>query len=1055
MRTSNSTLIDTLLAVPVVLILLAPPVFAQAKTPSAPAKGDPAVAAELGYAEWLSSQRFMELAQIVLDRLPKSTGGGWRRTILELQVPAAMGKFDQIIARIKSEPNQDSQDVWAMKLFLGDVYYMWGKYAQSQASFDEFFRRYPDAPPEDLKQFYVETAYKYAQMLIMMDKKKEAVDAYSRLVKQIPPKTKDEDEKAIRRRMLCEMGDLMLKIVDGDPSQKGTYLPTVKKICDEVLWVQDLWFGKAIVLLAHYKFIEGDMAGAQKLVEQYRTQLDQIDEWLRKDEEQSKDPVTRLSPMAECRYLLGVIMQKEAEKLLAEDPKKNREAILDLLAGKKMGGSERSAGALMNFAIVFYDYSSSSWAPDAGARLKRVKEIMVESLKIDASKITVTVPPEKEEEVRKAQFQQARTLLNQQKYADAAEIYLGLLNLYPEGEGALVGLSDLAQCYIELKEDFLPEMTVRYMAERFCQNKALQNKAGDEVLRMAELFGEKPEVRDSIYQLFFRTFTRHPKAPPTLFRFGILKFREKDYGTALGYFKQMEQNFPNSVLYADSLSQQAACYHEQGNISNEIQVLDQYIGILKKKDKPGANMVSASYRLAVARKSQGEQYLGTAIKGFNDVVAMATNAIYVTSGDDAASNAKFLESAIFNRALCYSQLKKPVEKVKEYQVAAARYFLAFVNKYPTSAYAPVSLSMAGALQSAMGNAEETKKILLRLQKEYPGTPEAKNADFNLAMSLLKLNKRDEAIPILKRMFEDAEGKYSSAQIMQAARELMQAKEYEVGADAYARALTLPDMSPAMKDIASTGRGKALIEMGKADEGVKLLEEMAKQKGNSVQIVELRRYLSKAYADMGTREQDEAKRFTLFQGAIKSINEVRKVAARYRSVTNEAVAKTLKAEFLKSNLDAPKLLVLRAKAAEEFGPKDQVKELIGQAINGYNAVIIENPSDPDVKANIEMAILDVIPLAVKLEQWSDIVEWCDKYQELFPNGKHVNEIIRWKSEAKVGLSTSGGPKKPEGTSSADDVRGAEDNDPVKVKEAPKPEKQAEAPDGGKTNETDTK
>ena len=87
------------------------------KAPKVAAKIDPAVAEELKYADGSNALGRSYYANIVLDRIRRPDGG--RKGVIEVKALANFKKFDEAIAMIAKQPDQDSQPVWAMKLYLG------------------------------------------------------------------------------------------------------------------------------------------------------------------------------------------------------------------------------------------------------------------------------------------------------------------------------------------------------------------------------------------------------------------------------------------------------------------------------------------------------------------------------------------------------------------------------------------------------------------------------------------------------------------------------------------------------------------------------------------------------------------------------------------------------------------------------------------------------------------------------------------------------------------------------------------------------------------------
>ena len=363
-----------------------------------------AVKTEITYIKGLQKLHLYEYAEMVIRQLNREHPSVTAIIkVLDLEGVLARGEFDKAKAIIAKEPDQNSQDVWAMRLALGDHYYAWGKYTDAQGIYQSLFKKYPNGPPHTLNDFYRDSAYKYAQMLLLMGQDKAALNAYRNALKA-------KMERHIKRQLTGEMAELMLKLGEmADKTERKKYFADVNKICQELLWLQDIWFGKAIVMMAHIKMLEGDANGAVKFVNSYLKQLKEIDKSLKLQAKELGVDLTKLSPMAECRYLLGVIMQDEAERLLASGGggKDKREKAKVLLAGKKGKADEkRSPGALQHFINVFIRYPSTTWAPDAGRRARTCEDILKREFN---AHITTHVTDEQMEKVKVAQFQEARS----------------------------------------------------------------------------------------------------------------------------------------------------------------------------------------------------------------------------------------------------------------------------------------------------------------------------------------------------------------------------------------------------------------------------------------------------------------------------------------------------------------------------------------------------------------------------------------------------------------------------------------------------------------------
>lgn len=953
----------------------------------------PAVLREIQYAKALYDMGMPDYAKLVLDKIKHPSAGPLMK-VISLDSLIAIGKFDEAKALIAREQDQEGQDAWAMKLRLADGYYAWGRYGEAQAIYNAFFAKFPQGPPEALTDFYVNSAYKYAQMLLLMGKPKEALEAYRILLKA-------KVEKHIRRQVLSEMAEILVKLAETATSQEQkAYLAEADKLIREILWKQDVWFGKAIVQLAHIKLIQGDIDGAMKMVEEYQAQLREIDENLRKEEEETKQPLTRLSPMAECRYLLGVILQTEAEKLLAA--KGDRDRILTLLAGKEVvtkdkDGKEvkrRTAGALQHFINVFVGYPGTSWAPDAGTRARQVEEILKREF---GAKITTNVTDEQMAKVEMYQFQSARALMFQQQFRNAIETYVKVLNLFPETAGAVAALGDLVQCYAEEQEWLHVEMTARHLAERFSQNEKLKDKAGDQLLRLAAFFEERNALdrREAMYRLFFDYYPRHLLAATTIFRFAEKRFAEKDYEGALGYYQRIATSYTNAPVYLEALNKIAFCYGEQKKYLEEINTLNEYIKALEAKGKPTAAWVSAKYRLATAFKNLDPKYIPNAYNAYSDLIKRLTEnaAAYAADEEEAKKNQEFLEAALYSRALCLSRFKDTPEKEKDYKQQAVKSLEQLLERFPKSRAAPGALSQIGTLWTILGDAQKAEAALRRLEKEYPASPEAKNSKFVLAMNLLELGRRQEATRVFREMLQDRGGQFSETQILTAGLRLAEVSEADLALEAFDRVLTSAK-DRTIREPALLEKARLLVKTQHYAEAVETAKQLLKDYPNSINTIEANMVLSNAYAQLGRREANAEKRFEFFNLAIKAMKDARKY-----ELTPE--------NQMRSDVGIARIQLLKARAEEEFGTKEKAAGYRNDAVGTYQILIATASfNDPAVRRYIEEAYHECIPLLLEMERWTDVLEDADRFLELFPNSRWEADVRNWRNQARVRLVGTG-------------------------------------------------
>jgi TolA-binding protein len=954
---------------------------------------DPAVKLELQYAQALNEWGLPEYAEMVikgidLNKHPEAVS---LLKVLQLQGLIMRGKWDDVKAAIAREPDQNSQEVWAMRLAMADGYYAWGRYKEAQQLYNSFFTAYPDGPSPALNAFYTDSAYKYAQLLLLMNNRKEALRAYH-LVR------KAKLEQHIERQVMGETAELLVKLAEEtkDEAERKKFYQEIDEILNKILWVQDLWFGKGIVIMAHVKMLQDDPDGATKLVAEFGKQLEEIDNILKQQEEETKEPLSRLSPMAQCRYLVGCIRQEQAEKILA-DPEGDKPRAISLLAGDAVAGGKQRAknGAIHEFYRVFLNYPNTAWASDAGKRAKKIEDTLINDL---GAQVKSSITPEKMAQVRDSQFQSARVVFNQQQFEKAAESYLDVLNEFPEVEPSLPALSDLVRCYTEIGDSLFTETVMRYIAERFSANKDTMLRAGDDILRLAFSFDEQQRTadRDAANELFFEFFRDHPRTPGLLLKFGADQMEAANYNAALAYFMQVETNYPASDFVVDALGREAACYSRMNDVSNELAVLrDKYIPRLEKNEKPGHALVAAKYRVASAyRKLDDANRAYVQYKEITDWLTEKPQQ-YQISEEEQKANKTILEASLYYKAAGFAKMTPPKDKDESFlRLLSIQSFLKLVELFPKSSFAPAALSQVGTLYTVMDKAQEAEDTLKRLQKEYPDSEEAKNSYFMLGMNLLKLGQRTRAISVLKEMFSDKSGRYTPAQILAAGQILLEQNEAEIALEAFDRILSGGEKQRGIVEPAAVGKGKAEVFLKRWDAAVKTLEDVMLKFPRSGYTVDVCRMLSQSYSELARKEVDQNTRISIFNEAIDAMQKARKFE-------KEPGGRAL------LDVETARIMARKMEAEIQHGTPERAATFRGEAVAAYQGLMMFGKADdPSVRPHMEDAFNECVPLLLQMKKPQDAMEDCDKYVELFPRGKWILNIRNYRNQAKIDLVSSG-------------------------------------------------
>lgn len=988
---------------------------------------NPEVEEGLRYVEGLQKRNFLQVADAVLKELiekyPEAKAGAAQ---LELRGDLRLGRFAEVIKRIQAAEQKGAGEdtLWAMKLALADTFYAYGKFGECMKYYDDFFKAYQGKDGKDVKSLpksienlYVDAAYRYTQILELMQQQEKAYVVYKMLIAtgKLP--------QHIARQCMTSAASLAVTFAESLPKadeKRKNYLDEANKICDKLLWVQDLWFGRAIVVKAHILMLQGDIDGAQTLVDRYMSTLSLIHQALVEQEKSSGDPLTRESPMAECRYLLAVMKQERAEAIMADDfnikDAKQKESVLALLLGARdVNGKRKGDGAYNHFVNVYLKYPESNWAADAGERSEQVRSILVDTF---GGKVESKVTAAQTTRVREIQYRDARTLYAQGKFDQAQDRLLKVLNSFPDCEESIPALGDLAKCYMRnINTDstaiLYTETVIGHLAERYCMRPSMIGPAGDELIRTAERWAEygREDLRLNTYAKFFRLYPTHPSCVTYLSSFGEKAFQEKDYEHALEFYTIVANNYTNSPRAFDALSRVASIYEDTKEYGKAIVVLDDLIKRYGAQPKKVHGYYTSRFRrvsairvqaLSVMRESTNEvqkaaatRGLSLAIKEFDSLAAELADPPSSAQVDEREkkNNTQMREISLFNKAISLTQLPLgDAERTQKMREMAVKTYEELVAAYPKGDAAPVALIQIGSIYAMMKNAEKAEEALSRLRKEYPESKEAKSALPLIADNLMSLGMKEEAVARYREMFTVSGAEYSNSDLLRATTVLVNAKEFDLAKLGIEKILLRAETNSYTKAQAEFEECRIFAGIKDYENAVAKLKAFSESYKNLTLVVDAQLLLSQIASEAGLQEKDADKRFDLFNVSIDAMKMVK------NHYTNEV-------EKAQCDIETGRIMVRKAKAEDQFGDKSKVADYRGKAIMSYQGFIDSiHPSNFRFNSYVETAMLEVVPLLIEHQLWDIAIETCDSYKTRFPVGKHAGQMNAWRQQALIELGS---------------------------------------------------
>ncbi len=1022
-----------------------------------------ACALEVRYVKALNEAGFPDYAELVLkDVKSKFPEAGVLLKVAELEQFLRLRKFDEAENMIKAEPNQDSVETWAMRLTMSDYLYASGRYPEALGTYEKLFAKYKDAPPAEIVEFYVNSAYKYAQMLLFLNRQDDAIESYRTLLK-----LKDIPNN-MRRQATFELAELLVKKADAG-GDRTTLLADAKKHIDSLLWVQDLWFGRAVALMAHIQILKGDIEKAQKTIETYRSQLEDFDEQLRAQGEVTGEDLLRLSPLAESTYLVGTLLQAEGEKILAaaNGSEAQEEKAVELYSS-----------AIEKFMTVYVDYPSFAFAPDAMNRQEKIER----ELDRLGYEVESNITQEQRRDVANKQFSTANSLYHQKQLESAIDLYAQVLKNFPEVvPDSINAVSVLVRCFVEFgesKEDpadreyymMMAESAAGYLAERFANsgNEGM-NTAGNTLLALSQYFAEHNlfDAADAVKTQFFRLYPEHTLAAQSIMGEAKKKFTADppDYEGALKYYSIVVENYPKKALSYDAQRRQADCLNKLGRFEEELNVRSNYLFRVEHRKDPGALLVSARYSYAKALRalavaelkaatseyddlrrnggavpvslldaveedapaSEGEEAAADPmvaavkrLKAANAGVVPVINAftkieklltdpktrpLYESNSKEKETNDLIYQAALYDRAYCFAALNQPEASLPKYKKLAIGDYEKILELYPETENAPAVLMQLGSLYSTLrtddeaekeANAKKATAYFDRLSKDYPSSEQAQNVLFLQGKTLLELGFRREGVAKFREMIGSS-AKYSAYQLTTAAEELYNAKEYDAADQAYAAAAAgvKPEDTALVAKI-DVGKAKVLYARGDYPAAADAFAAFVKNNPKSARVIEANELLCKSCVQATLTEKDVAKRDALFQRAIDAVKSLR----AYKKGADEQLA---------LKLELGDIMEAQVKVETEAGNADFARRCLGKMASYYQTILIS--MDDNVDASLRPVLERVYPRYTKAllqmktydngsTVYQDVIDACEAYLKLFPEGKHALDIRNNLSEAKI-------------------------------------------------------
>ena len=772
--------------------------------------------AEIEYIDALSNNGYPDFTDAVIEAAQKKwpdAGGVLKAAQIRAQLSG--GKQDEVAKEIAKRPDQNSLDTWLLKLELARSYYAYSKFSDADKIYSDFFKRFTKVP-DSAKRSYVNAALIYVQMLNKLDRAKDCLPYYKLAMEQSP----DEETQYFIRADYLKALLAQAELAQG--GERETHLKEAEKLANAMVWRQDPYFGDAINGLAHIKMLRGDVNGAQEMIKDYLKTLMAIHEEYKKNDPDGSKGVLRMSPLPQCRYLIGSMLYKEAQAEIAK-PKPDEERIKNLLLGERNPKTKKrnGQGALNHLVNVYTNYPESQSAAAAGEAMNAIVKIIKDRYD---TVVKFSTTPEQDAKVRQAQYVEADVKFDSGDWKGAAEAYSRVISRYGFNLEALPRMRKMVECFVRggtqgttLTPD--AEINARTvalaMAEGFSgvPDQRLRDAAGTEVSRLADFFGEVglKQLQRELNGAFFRYYPSHPDAA----RRQLLNAQTlaqsanaADVDQAIRVLTEIKDLATDPSQFdvrTSALSLLIDIYKVGGpraDVVQEIKLANELVAHFAKAAKPGINGASGQLLLAAAYQHLGDAArkekntkaalaaYTRAVQTYRSLIAEIEepNSKYVATAEERKKVPAFVAKALVYQGLSLQRIaalqadQGAADKAKAFTDAALACYNDLLKRNAKDAYAPHALLQIGVIASANEDIDGARRALDRLRKEFPDSEEAKNAIPMLAEALAASGRTKQAADTYAEMFADS-AKYSAGQFMSAARTLAEAGQFDLAIQA--------------------------------------------------------------------------------------------------------------------------------------------------------------------------------------------------------------------------------------------------------------------------------
>lgn len=911
------------------------PLWSHAQDGEAETPAD-AMGREAEFIGFLLDQGLFEYANLAIEEAKVQYPDARDRVeVVEVSVLLRQGKTAEVEDILSSKNLNTDPKAQAMLLQLAMTYDAMRKNDMAMSKYQQFLdlNEGKEITDPDVIRYFASAGLRLS--MILQDR--GDYEAAAKVIQLVIEST-DDDFLKRKFRVLYIQNRIDQAISQSGSARQETLKKTEDAIADVLFGANDQYLQMAVAQKAWKEHLLGNTEEAVSLLSSVKPKAVQME----KNLEEADVPKSEF-PRPLIRFVDGTIQWDQAKALLT--------------AGDEAEAKKRAARAAGNFYNTFLKYDGNDFGDRSALAFEDLKVWVEESF---GTPLKGGDNPRLRGLIFKRQLDLAKNLLAEEQVDTAEERLLEALAQYPETTYTPGALDTLSRIWGEQEKDWELMALSQQFAERYPDTELgaqVLLRIGRDLAAREDL--EKLEV---VLGAFGRNYPSHPRAPAMLFRVGQAAAERGNQGTALEFYDDILELYPQSDFAVRVLQLRGEEALKSENTEEAVLAFSR----VRDQSRNPLQVAFARLRIADAKLASNDPELeAEALQELQQLRADLEdrNSVFYEPSN-LEQTTEFLQNVRYRTGSLLVK-QAAIEKTDEARALAADALNSYLEDYPNTDQSPQVMFNLGRLYLQSGRFQEATRTFDELAQTYPDSEAGRDALYSLVRAALEEDQIQVARDAVDRMVQQPET-YEVEKIYRVAQLMAEFEQWQQAQTAYQLVLESPRIAQddSLKQRVLAGLGGAAMGAGDLEAAVASLQQLIYEFPTSTMVIDGGTMLAEAYLAMDPPKTAEARQALAAVGRIL-VSRPSKVG--------------------KAKLD----IMLGHVSMAEDNP--------GAALANWYGVGLTQANSPELAALVREAIELSLEEAQRQIQagnanrWNLVIELTDQYLNNFPMATNANEM----------------------------------------------------------------